>query len=42
VDDESSEARWFTPQEIPWTELAFRSTRDALRDYLDGRLHLIR
>jgi ADP-ribose pyrophosphatase YjhB (NUDIX family) len=24
---------------IPWDELAFRSTRDALRDYLDGLLY---
>jgi ADP-ribose pyrophosphatase YjhB (NUDIX family) len=34
VDDEGLEARAFTPDEIPWTELAFRSTNDALRDYL--------
>ena len=34
VDDEGLEARAFGPDEIPWTELAFRSTNDALRDYL--------
>ena len=34
VDDEGLEARAFEPQEIPWEELAFRSTHDALRDYL--------
>ncbi len=25
--------------DIPWDELAFRSTDDALRDYLAGLLH---
>jgi 8-oxo-dGTP diphosphatase len=34
VDDEGLEARGFLPSEIPWDELAFRSTHDALRDYL--------
>jgi len=42
TDEESLEARLFSPEEIPWTELAFRSTQDALRDYLGGRIHLIR
>jgi ADP-ribose pyrophosphatase YjhB (NUDIX family) len=32
--DEALEVRTFTPEEIPWEELAFMSTRDALRDYL--------
>ena len=32
-DDECLEARLFGPQEIPWDELAFRSTTEALRDY---------
>lgn len=36
--DESDDARAFTPTEIPWDQLAFDSTRDALRDYI--RLHL--
>lgn len=38
-DDESLDARWFAPTEIPWTELAFPSTDAALRDYLRGRLY---
>ncbi len=33
--DEELEARVFRPEEIPWEEIAFSSTRDALRDYLD-------
>lgn len=36
--DESVEARTFAASEIPWEELAFSSTQDALRDYL--RLYL--
>jgi 8-oxo-dGTP diphosphatase len=36
VDDEGLEAREFDIDEIPWDELAFRSTREALRDYIDG------
>ena len=32
--DESLELRFFEPAEIPWGELAFPSTRDALREYL--------
>jgi len=35
--DESVDARAFKHGEIPWDELAFDSTRDALRDYL--KLH---
>jgi len=37
IDDESLEARLFARNEIPWGELAFLSTREALRDFLDGR-----
>ncbi len=37
VDDEGLEARWFTPDAIPWEELAFRSTHDALHEYLETR-----
>ena len=37
--DESVDARVFKPNEIPWDELAFDSTRDALRDYI--KLHPI-
>lgn len=32
--DETLEARVFGPEEIPWDEIAFSSTRDALREYL--------
>jgi len=33
VTDEATEIRYFTPQEIPWRELAFPTTLDALRDW---------
>jgi 8-oxo-dGTP diphosphatase len=33
-DDEGLEARFFDSTAIPWDELAFRSTREALREYL--------
>ena len=36
-DDECLEARLFAPDEIPWDALAFRSTGEALRDYLEAR-----
>jgi 8-oxo-dGTP diphosphatase len=36
-DDEGLEARFFTPDEIPWTELAFRSTHEALQEFLEHR-----
>ena len=32
--DEAEEVRAFPPEEIPWEDLAFESTRAALRDYL--------
>jgi ADP-ribose pyrophosphatase YjhB (NUDIX family) len=32
--DETSEARVFAPEEIPWEHLGFRTTQEALRDYL--------
>ena len=32
--DESVDARIFPPSELPWQELAFDSTRDALNDYI--------
>jgi ADP-ribose pyrophosphatase YjhB (NUDIX family) len=34
VGDESLEARAFSPEDIPWDELAFESTKAALRDYI--------
>jgi|SRR5688572_9197641 8-oxo-dGTP diphosphatase len=36
-DDEGLEARFFTPDTIPWDELAFRSTHEALRHFLTRR-----
>jgi ADP-ribose pyrophosphatase YjhB (NUDIX family) len=35
--DETQEARLFDPGEIPWNEIAFSSTVDALKDYLRTR-----
>ena len=35
--DESMEVKLLRPEEIPWDNLAFRSTRDALRDYYRRR-----
>ena len=32
--DESTEARVFAPMDIPWNDLAFDSTKDALKDYI--------
>ncbi len=32
---EALEVRWFAPGAVPWNELAFPSTRSALRDYFD-------
>ena len=34
LDDEGLEARFFPPDTIPWEELAFRSTDQALREFL--------
>ena len=42
VDDESLESAEFDASSIPWNDLAFRSTRDGLRDYLAGLLHPVR
>jgi 8-oxo-dGTP diphosphatase len=39
AEDESSEAGWFTTLDMPWSELAFPSTRQGLRDYFQGILH---
>ena len=33
-DDEGLEAKFFEPEAIPWDELAFRSTHEALREFL--------
>lgn len=37
--EESLEIALFASRDIPWNDLAFPSTREALRDYLDGHLH---
>lgn len=42
ADDECLEAAEFDEGDIPWAELAFHSTHDALRDYLDGVIHPVR
>ena len=34
--DEALEVRLFTPDSIPWDELAFPSTQEALRQYIAG------
>lgn len=34
--DESLEAAWFMPDQIPWSEIAFPTTRAALSDFLGG------
>jgi ADP-ribose pyrophosphatase YjhB (NUDIX family) len=39
IDDESLEAKWFAPGDVPWADLAFPSTQDALRDYVEGRVY---
>ena len=33
-DDEGLEVRFFPPSEIPWDNLAFKSTREALHEFL--------
>lgn len=37
TDEECLEAQLFAPYEIPWAELAFHSTTQALKDYLEAR-----
>ena len=37
TDEECLEARLFTPDEIPWRELAFLSTTEGLQEYLSGQ-----
>ena len=39
LDEESLEYATVVAADIPWTALAFRSTQEALRDYLAGLLH---
>jgi 8-oxo-dGTP diphosphatase len=42
VDDECLEFAEFDAENIPWDQLAFRSTHEGLRDYLGGARHPIR
>jgi ADP-ribose pyrophosphatase YjhB (NUDIX family) len=42
IDDECLESAEFDIAALPWEELAFRSTREALQDYLAGLLHPVR
>lgn len=37
-DEESLEAQLFEPHQIPWEELAFKSTRQALEEFLKSRV----
>ena len=41
-DAEGLETAVFDVGQIPWNELAFRSTHEGLRDYLDGLRHPVR
>ena len=41
-DEECLETAVFDNSRIPWDDLAFRSTYDGLRDYLEGLRHPIR
>jgi hypothetical protein len=36
--DESVEARMFPPDDVPWPDLAFDSTKDALNEYIKSHL----
>ena len=35
--DETTEVRWFAEDEVPWDELAFETTTEALRDFFERR-----
>ena len=41
IDEECLESAEFDGASIPWDRLAFRSTHEGLRDYLDGSRHPI-
>jgi ADP-ribose pyrophosphatase YjhB (NUDIX family) len=36
ISDEATEVRYFAPDEIPWDELAFETTRQALADWVES------
>ncbi len=42
IDEESLEAGLFSRPQIPWDQLAFPSTREALEDFYTGVVHPIR
>jgi ADP-ribose pyrophosphatase YjhB (NUDIX family) len=42
VDDEGLEAQWFAVNEVPWDDLAFKSTFEGIRDYFAGRLYRLK
>jgi ADP-ribose pyrophosphatase YjhB (NUDIX family) len=42
IDEECLETAEFDVASIPWDDLAFRSTHEALHDYLAGFLHPVR
>ena len=42
AEDESLEAAWFEKTDLPWSELAFRSTKDALGDFMRGEVKSVR
>jgi 8-oxo-dGTP diphosphatase len=42
IDEESLEARLFSRADIPWDQLAFRSTHEALEDFYTGIVHPVR
>jgi ADP-ribose pyrophosphatase YjhB (NUDIX family) len=39
LSHEATEVRYFTHREIPWDEIAFRSTYDALKDWTSSAKH---
>ena len=42
IDEECLETAEFDVSAIPWDDLAFRSTHEALRDYMAGFLHPVK
>jgi len=42
IDEESLEGGLFSRAEIPWDQLAFRSTHEALEDFYTGLVHPLR
>jgi hypothetical protein len=38
LSDEATAVRYFAPDKIPWDDLAFHTTREALADWIASRL----